>query len=689
MRKCLFLLLSILSFNSLLMAQAREDLDLEAFIEEYFEFQDEEINYDDLYESLLLLYTSPLNLNRATAEDLQSLYVLNPSQVKEIVDYRDQNGRFISIYELQTIPSLDMATIQKMLPFVTVVELDDSRSFWERVKAEPNKYFILRTRRTIEEQKGFRDGDFAGDQNLLYGRFRASHKGDYSFGFTFEKDAGEELGFENYDGFDFYSAHVMLENRGLFKKVIVGDFQGQWGQGLVYGAGFGVGKGAETINTVRRSSTGIKPYTSVLENNFFRGGAITAEFGKVNVTALYSGLKQDANILVDTTFSEEEDQLANLEEFITSIQATGFHRTESELERRNQITEQNAGAVVSFDPVRDFSIGFTSLYTNYSRPIQRRPNNYNQFEFTGDNNLLNSIYLTGNWQNFNFFGEGARSSSGGTATVAGFITSLTQIVDFSFVYRNYARDFHTFYGNGFGEGSRIINEIGTYWGLKVKPMKQHVLTLYYDKFRFPWLRFRSEAPSEGLEYLARWTYKPLRSVTMFAHFRQENKDRTFQPEGSNLNVLETGKRRNYVFNIDYKLNRFLSLKTRAQGSDFRLGGVRTKGFAILQDINLAFWKMKLSGRVAIFDTDDGENRQYLYEKNALYLFSILGLSDTGTRRYLLLQYNMNMKVSVWMRYAQTTIQGAEALVEGEIGSGLSVIEGNTRSELTIQTRIKL
>ncbi len=661
--------------------QNREEIDLEDFIERFFEFQDEDIEYDDLYETLLQLYTSPLDLNNATEEDLQSLYVLNPTQVSAILDYREDNGRFLSIYELQAVPTLDLATIQQILPFVTVRESLDSRPLLERIASNPNKYFILRTRRILETERGFRDEEFLGDRNLLYGRLRVSQKGDYSFGFTFEKDAGEQFTLDEYSGFDFYSAHVMLENVGPFRKVLVGDFQGQWGQGLVYGAGFGVGKGSETINTVRRSSTGIRPYTSVLEGNFLRGAAATAGLGDLELTFLYSNLGQDGNILTDTTFSD-------FDEFVSSIQVTGFHRTESELARRNQLTEQNAGAVLVYEPTRNLSFGVTTLYSNFSTPIQRRPNNYNQFEFNGDNNYLAGTYFSANWQNFNFFGEAARSKSGGTAAVAGLIASLTSKVDFSFVYRNYARDFHTFYGNAFGEGSRVINEIGTYWGLKIKPWRRHILTVYYDKFRFPWLRFRAEAPSEGLEYLARWTYKPSRSITMFAQFRQEDKDRTFQPEGSNLNILTTGKRRNFVASIDYKLNRFLSLKTRAQGSDFRLGGEKTRGFAILQDVNISFWKMKLSGRMALFDAEDGENRQFLYEKNALYLFSIRGLSGTGTRRYLLVQYNVNRSVSIWARLAQSQFQGAEGITTTEIGSGLSEIQGNTRTELTLQARFK-
>ena len=43
---------------------------------------------------------------------------------------------------------------------------------------------------------------------------------------------------------DYWSFHFMLERQGKFRRVIVGDFQLQFGQGLLFGAGFSVGKGA-------------------------------------------------------------------------------------------------------------------------------------------------------------------------------------------------------------------------------------------------------------------------------------------------------------------------------------------------------------------------------------------------------------------------------------------------------------
>lgn len=676
---CLFIMILVFPIR----AQDPEDIDLEAFVERLFQFQDEDIQYDDLYESLLQLYTNPVNLNRASRADLEGLYLFSPLQINDLLQHIETNGKLISIYELQTIESIDLLTIRNILPFVAVQEIEDGRPLWEKIRTEPNKYFILRNTRTIERASGFEEGLFDGDANQLYGRFRVSHKGDYSFGFTFEKDAGEGLNFnDGRNGFDYYSGHAMLENRAGFDKIILGDFQSQFGQGLVFGAGFAPGKGSETVQTTRRSSTGIKPYTSALESGFFRGIGLSRSFHKLKVDLLYSNLKQDANILSDTTYSD-------FDEFVNSIQTTGFHRTRSELASRNTITEQSVGAALQYQITRRLNVGLTSLYSNFSQPLQRRPNNYNQFEFVGDDNFIGSAYFDGYWQNFTFFGEVARSTNGGIGAITGLQASLTSIVDFSLVHRNYARDFHSFYGNAFGESSRIINEIGTYWGLKIKPNKKHEVALYYDKFRFPWLRFRTEAPSDGFEYLGRYTFRPTRNITMFAQFRQENKERTIQPEGSNLNQLQSTRKRNGLVDATFKVNRNFSVKSRVQFSDFQLAGETTRGFAILQDVNYAFWKIKLSGRIAVIDTDDFENRQYFYERNVLYAFSNRSISGLGTRRYLLVQFKPNRKLSFWARYAQTRFQDAESIISGEIGGGLNRIEGNTRSEVTLQMMIKL
>ncbi len=669
-------------------------IDLERFIEYLFQVQDIDVSYEDLYESLYLLYTNPINLNTTNAEELASIFLLTPNQINNLLNYQSSYGRLLSIYELQAIPDFDEQTIRNLLPFVTVDDdgiQADNRPLFQRISTEENNYFILRYQRLLEEQKGFTAPTFdsngepssryAGSPSKYMGRFRVSHSKDFSLGFTFEKDAGEQFWWDPDSktyGIDYFSYHLHLQNKGKFKTIALGDYQIQMGQGLVFGAGFNPGKGAESITTVRRGSTGVRPYASVLETGFFRGAASTVSLGNFEVSAYFSRLYQDASIRNDTTFSD-------LDEFVSSIQDQGLHRTPTEIAAKDRILEYSYGSSVVYSgDSKRYQLGANILNTHYSLPLFRRPNNYNQFEFSGNQNLIYSVFGSYLWQNFNLFGEVAQSSSGGIGAVAGFMTSLSKLVDFSMVFRNYQRDFHSFYGNGFGEGSRSINEQGVYWGIKIKPSRKIFFSAYYDKFRFPWLRFRTEAPSDGYEYLARFNYRPARSVLLYFQLRQEQKQLTVGPDNSNLNVLETGRKNNYLLNLDYSVNSWFTMKSRVQYSNYDLAGQYTEGIALIQDFNFEFWKMKLSSRFAIFDTDDYENRQYVYERDVLYGFSIPAYNGLGTRNYILLQYNHTKKLNFWIRYAKFNYRGVES-----IGSGLDEIDDNTRTEIKVQMRIKL
>lgn len=669
-------------------------IDLERFVEYLFQVQDIDVSYEDLYESLYLLYTNPINLNTTNAEELASIYLLTPNQINNLLNYQAEYGKLLSIYELQAVPDFDEQTIRNLLPFVTVNDdgiQADNRPLFQRITTEENNYFILRYQRLLEDQKGFTPPTFnangepssryAGSPSKYMGRFRVSHSKDFSLGFTFEKDAGEEFRWDEQSkthGVDYFSYHLHLQNKGKFKTIALGDYQIQMGQGLVFGAGFSPGKGAESITTVRRGSTGIRPYASVLETGFFRGAATTVNVGKFEVSAYVSRLYQDASIRNDTTYSD-------FDEFVSSIQDQGLHRTASEIAAKDRILEYSYGSSVVYSgDSKRYQIGANILNTHYSLPLVRRPNNYNQFEYSGNQNLIYSLFGSYLWQNFNLFGEVAQSSSGGIGAVAGFMTSLSKLVDFSMVFRNYQRDFHSFYGNGFGEGSRSINEQGVYWGIKIKPSRKIFFSAYYDKFRFPWLRFRTEAPSDGYEYLARFNYRPARSILLYFQLRQEEKQLTVGPDNSNLNRLETGRKNNYLLNLDYSVNSWFTMKSRIQYSNYDLAGQYTEGIALIQDFNFEFWKMKLSSRFAIFDTDDYENRQYVYERDVLYGFSIPAYNGLGTRNYILLQYNHTKRLNFWVRYARFNYRGVET-----IGSGLDEIDGNTRTEIKLQVRIKL
>lgn len=681
-----------------------EDIDLEEFAERLFQFQDDNVSLEDVYESLLLYYSNKLNLNRAEPEELGSLYILNPVQLNKFFEYRDQFGDFLSLNELQVIPEMDLSTIQLLKPFVTVAKSStDARSLVKRILTEDNNYFLLRISRRLEKQVGYMEpypldssfirnesnqvidtlttapSRYEGSPYKIYGRFRTSHKNDFSLGFTLEKDPGESINMANgRKGFDFYSYHFLLENKFGFKKIALGDFQLQVGQGLVYGAGFNPGKGAETVNTVKRNSQGIRPYTSVLETGFFRGLGITKQSGNFEFTVFVSKLKQDAILKTDTSYG---DSL----EHISSIQTSGLHRTEAELNSRNQLVENNIGSVVRYTPNRRFNVGLTLLNTKWTKPLQRKPNNYNQFEFKGNHNITSSLFAHYTWQNFTFFGETAHSKSGGNGSVGGFVASLSSTVDAAMVFRKFDKNFHSFYAQAFSENSRAINETGTYWGITIKPKRKHKLSAYYDRFKFPWLKFGVEAPSSGYEWLIRYTFSPSRQIVSYFQVRQQL--RQVSIANQNLKILANQIRRNFILNLDYNLTTKVKVKTRIQSSIQKEALDITNGFAIIQDVNIDIWKLKISSRIALFETDDFDNAQYVYERDVLYAFSIPAYNGTGSRTYFMIRFDPLKKTSIWIRYAQT-IFNQQISSDRTIGSSLETSYGDTASELKCMLRVK-
>ncbi|MDH5365599.1 MAG: hypothetical protein OEW67_01325, partial [Cyclobacteriaceae bacterium] len=441
-------------------------------------------------------------------------------------------------------------------------------------------------------------------------------------------------------------------------------------------SGFSVGKGAETITTVRRNQLGIRPYTSVIESNFYRGSAATYQLGQFDITGFYSNRLNDSNVQTDTLGTE-------LETFFNSIQLTGMHRTVSEINAKQQVREQNIGGNVFYHSKNNnLQLGATYLQTDYDTELLRKPNYYNQFEFNGNSNFIYGISASYQWQNINLFGEVAQSKSTGIGAVGGVLASLTHQIDLAMLLRHYDRNFHSFYGNAFSESTRNINESGVYWGLKYKLNPKFVLSAYYDKFNFSWLRYRIKAPSEGSEYLVKLEYKPSRNTVLYFQFREEQKEKIISEEEPIIQAIGSIKKQNYIFNIDYPGADFITLKTRFQFSSYHFNNDYSTGYTILQDVSTTFNQFTFSARYALFNTDNFDNRQYVYEKDVLYAFSIPAYSGIGSRMYLVMRYKFNKNIHLQGKYAFTKYRDRNS-----ISSGNEQITGNVKQDVKLQLKI--
>ncbi|NBP68692.1 MAG: helix-hairpin-helix domain-containing protein [Cytophagia bacterium] len=681
MKNLVILILSLKAVSLCAQSVDRKNIDIQSIIDELISYQDQDLNYEELYENYLDLLNHPLDINNASAEQLRNLFILNELQINSLLQYRNENGALISEYELQSIPNFDLQSIQKLLPFILIRNPEEqiNDKLLKRIRYNPNNYLVFRSEFGLENKAGFTEEDslrrFLGHPQKYYLRYRNSIANDFSIGVTAEQDAGEAFtwspGNEQFI-FDYLSFHAQLQNKGRLKNLIVGDYQLQSGQGLVLGGAFGTGKGGETINTIRRSNILAIPFTSALENFYLRGFTLTYQVApKIRMTPFLSITKRDAN--------QTSDSLEN--NLVTALLSTGFHRNYNELSDRKQLNENRFGFTSEYVNGA-LQTGIIYQHTHFSNKIVPNENLYNQFNFRGKVNQSLSAFLNYSLYNFAFFSEVAYQNPNTFAFVAGTLGSLSPTFDIALLIRNYQRGFHSLSANAFSENSQPKNERGIYWGTKYKIHKHWLASAYIDLFQFPWLQFRNYSPSSGYEWLMRIQYQPAKNFAYSLQIREESKQRNSSIE-SPFYLTAQGVKRSLFLNADYGVATRLSMRSRIQFSQYTFNSSTTQGMALVQDIAYDFGNLKVSARYALFDTEDYDNRQYAGEKDMWLAYSFQAYAGEGLRRYILLQYDINKKLSLWVRYAHVRINQVESM-----GSGLDEIEGNERNDIKCQVRIK-
>ncbi|MDP4820158.1 MAG: helix-hairpin-helix domain-containing protein, partial [Saprospiraceae bacterium] len=68
------------------------------------------------------LGTLPLDINRIRLDQLRRLGILTPQQQQAFLNYREEYGPFLSLYELQAVPGWDPELINRILPYLSCGE---------------------------------------------------------------------------------------------------------------------------------------------------------------------------------------------------------------------------------------------------------------------------------------------------------------------------------------------------------------------------------------------------------------------------------------------------------------------------------------------------------------------------------------------------------------------------------------
>lgn len=666
------------------------DDNIEKKIERIAESTDAELDYTSLVEQMGYYAEHPINLNSATRDDLDDIIFLNDIQISNILEHIAKHGKLLMLNELQSIDGFDVETIRRITPYVKIdVSNMPSNINIKEVLKTGKSTLLIKYQQTLEQQKGYTpisdsaiqkspNSHYLGSPQKLYARYNFAYSNKISFGFTAEKDAGEEFfkGTQK-QGFDFYSAHYFMKGFGIVKALAIGDYEVQFGQGLTAYSGMSFGKSNDVMN-IKKIPMGIKPYKSSLESKFLRGVATTIAIKKIEITGFFSYRFEDANV-------SSADTLTNQILAISSLQETGLHTTPGEIADKNTVDETTFGGNISYISNR-LKVGVTAISTEFGRSLDRQLSPYSQFTFAGKRNSNIGCDYSYIYKNFNFFGEVARSENGSFGTVNGALISLDPRFAVSVVHRYYDKKYQALYSAGFSESSANANENGIFYGVVIRPFGYWTLSAYYDFFKFPWLKFQTDAPSAGNDALVDLNWKPNKKLELYMRYREETKSKNYTGTGAMIDYIRDYTKRSFRFHVSCKTSASITLKSRVEFINYKFADNKAEpGFLLYQDViyNPIKFPLDVTFRYSIFDAKSYDARLYALEADAAPSSSIVSYSDSGLRTYVLLHYRINRYLDVWFRYGLFSYDKKNI-----IGSGLSEIQGNHRSEIKAQLRVK-
>lgn len=631
-----------------------------------------------LLENLDEYRTNPLNLNTATKEQLEGLFLLNDFQIAMLLDYRRKMKSIRSVYELQYIPGFRKQDVINLMPYVKCGKNSSGTNYDHPFKSV-HQQFLLREQRVLEKQKGYQPlndsilnanpykSRYLGSPDKIFVRYQAKAGRRYEAGFVMEKDAGEEFfrGSDR-DGFDFNSAYVRgTPQKGFVEAWMLGDYHVHLGQGLLCWSSYSPDIIPE-ISSINKRGEAIKGNLSAQENKFFRGAALETGKGHLRLLAFFSLKKLDATLTGPNSFS--------------GFVETGIHATPLEIKKEHTVKQFTTGESVQYSSNRLY-LGLNGIFYHFDKTLAPPEKLYTALSFRGNKNTGMSAdfnYLAGRIQ---IFGETALSNHH-PATLDGIIFYLNTDLNVSFIYRNYSPGYYSYYANAIGQSSG--NEKGSLLQTYFRFSDFHIKS-YINIFSVPWLRYRINVPSGGTDILFECDRTTDKSDIQFRYKYKQNE--TALTTAEPIDPFVTGIRQNFRLNARFSLNNWLGTQSRCELCLYHINTQHPEhGILFFQDLTVKQQNLPLQCdlRLAWFNAPDYDARLYAYEKDVLHAYTSQQFYGKGWRWMGLFKWKAMDKLSFWLKISQSVYPGKKA-----IGSGLTAIDNFHKTQIKLQAVLTL
>jgi hypothetical protein len=590
---------------------------------------------DESFDPLEELARNPWNIQTVQPAELQRLYWLTPQQVQAFFLYRERLKGFQSIYELQAIPAWDLSTIRQTLPFL---RFEAQRKPIHLLADNSWQELLLRW---TQSNTGYHSNASGATSSLLGPAFRSLIRYKLKLnpcwqgGLLAENDPGEPFFKRNKGGFDFYTGHLQYNGNRFIKKLLIGDYAVNMGQGLIGWQGFSMSPSFDPVSIYKQGPV-LSPHRGADEYNFLRGIACTMGSKKWEWSVLASRRKLDA-------YTDSLQQ----QEVITSIKTDGYHNTESAATKKGNLLLINYGMVFSLQHKKG-RVGLNLLHNELNKPWEPATDWYRLNHKYGKAWWNMSIDWTYIYKNACFFGEFGASIQGKAIKktgLAGLLLSVSRQTSFRFFVRSLQSGYQSLFANSMAQQAQSENETGLLAGLSCQFHPKWRLETWGDVYANQWIK----SNKFSIEPDAIWQIRLLHNLSKTEWLSVAAVMRQKQLNRSAEEVLPSGYFRatDPVHTIHMRLQYFKKLTARTQ-CNVRLEWSGWKS-GIQKESLLGFIDVKskinngltIQSRLSTFSGNEYDARIYAFEPDLTYTNRINVFYQSSLDLLLLCKWKLN------------------------------------------------
>jgi len=578
-----------------------------------------------------------IDLNSASAEDLEASGLFTSYQIHELLKYREKYGPIYSIHELAALPGFHPRSVMKIESYVSLNTINIPEG------KKPGQHMIL-----VNMERSYPKGEgyllYAGSPLKSTIRIRSHPWKSLSLALTYEKDAGELFLYRNRP--QFISAYLSYEGKHFIKQLLVGNFQLNQGMGLVNGAGFMHRAGDFRVNQLSLSR--IKPYASKTESMFEQGMACKMGSNKFQLLLWASYHKFSLSPSAFTEIPKPDIWLENQ-------RTSGLYRTRAELEARELAYRIHSGIQLLYRQQR-LTVGIM----HGSEWIGPSKKGLELLKEGPDPSLHQKVSLHANWykRKIQISGELAASEFRSIAFLLVTLYHFNDFVQGSLLVHHYGAGYQGSLPSSYGSGRNIRNEQGVAFHLHMETGKNITAKLTGEVFRYPSPRYLTHVPSGGY----RLDLSLQNPGTKVLQWRARVVSKTWQTtpadETSKIRPLRNSRVNRFDGQLIYNHSDQFRWQSRLVIGHYSRQQSSSPAYAAVQQVTLGTSRyLKVTAQFVLFHVSDWENRIYVYEPGFYYSFNFPAYYGNGQKTTLLLTLKPVKGVSVSIKISGITNSG--------------------------------